>query len=282
MKFEVGDKVKAKGDKWFNKGETLEIVGASPWDKTYRCSNGENVWWQDDSTLESIDQSLTFQQKLDRFKREPIGFHVRTKEIADELTKVFTKEGLTGCTSESASEFMIEAWDTFGKGGELYVSYNYPGRYYSLAYGLSDSAGRDLKEILELTMEDFKDSQTVITITSDGIHRVTAETNGYSAEALCCPTDIFSLTKGSHMALQRLLEKVKESAVDEPEFCVGDIVEIMGTDTYFLKESIGLQGVILSVRVCGRERYLVKLPVDISGDTEWRYDDLKLIRRVNV
>lgn len=226
---------------------------------------------------------MKFEEKLKRFLEESIGFRVRTKEIADELAKVFTKERLKGCEFESASEVMTSAWNNYGKNGDLFVSYNYYEDKHKLAYGLSDSAGRDLKEILELTMEDFKDTQTVITITSDGTYRVTAETNGYSAEALCCPTDIFSLTKGSHMALQRLLEKVKGNAVEEPEFRLGDIVEIMGTDTYFLKESIGLQGVITS---CSDSdcRVTLPLPFGKSHTNNWVYDmdDLKLIRRVNV
>ena len=64
----------------------------------------------------------TFQQKLDRFKREPIGFLVKSKEIADELAKVFEREGMESCTGKTAEEFMEVAWGDCGIDCNLYRS----------------------------------------------------------------------------------------------------------------------------------------------------------------
>ena len=40
MKFKVGQMVKAKGDRWFNKGELLKIVELDGPNKLYRCKGG--------------------------------------------------------------------------------------------------------------------------------------------------------------------------------------------------------------------------------------------------
>ena len=158
MKYKVGDKVKAKGDSWFNEGEIIEIIKVDKGDKylSYRCKGRTAESWQRESDLEPLDQPFTFQQKLDRFKREPVGFLVKSKEIADELAKVFDREGMEGYVSKSMSWFMVRAWDSYGKEGKLYVSYNYPRGHYGLSYGLSNSTGKYLDELIDITLEELK------------------------------------------------------------------------------------------------------------------------------
>lgn len=375
MKFKVGEKVKAKGGEYFNKGEIVEIINVDSDSASYLCKGETGGAWQCESDLEPLDSPITFQQKLDRFKREPIGFLVKSKEIADELAKVFEREGMECYVSKSTSEFMVRAWDSYGKEGKLYVSYNYPGEHRSLSYGLSNSAGKNLNELIDITLEELKSynantledklalfkagthvfhtptqeiydklmvelekrgyvwaskhkptafnnfsiskhveydehdnclygspklsnvitlttedfsTPQVITITSDGYHRVTAESNGITAEALCNPTNKFSISKGSHMALKRLLEKLDEDTIEElwglseepEEFNLGDVVEVVRCDFSFADEVKGAQGVITSL---GDTAYKVKFPVKFSGDNTWSFYDseLKLVRKYN-
>ena len=120
-----------------------------------------------------------------------------------------------------------------------------------------------------------------ITIVTDEHHKTTAECNGITAESLCNPTDEFDLPKGVYMAVQRLLEKLKVPEEDA-DFHVGDIVEVLGTDTPFLRESVGLQGKVKGYNK-GDDMWLITLPIDFAGDNNWWYSksDLKLIRRGN-
>ena len=117
-----------------------------------------------------------------------------------------------------------------------------------------------------------------ITIETDGYHKTTAECNGITAESLCNSTDEFDLPKGVHMAVQRLLEKLDE----DTGLHVGDIVEVLETNTPFLRKSVGLQGKV--VRHDKRDdMYLATLPINFGGDDNWWFhrSELKLIRRGN-
>ena len=120
-----------------------------------------------------------------------------------------------------------------------------------------------------------------ITIETDGHYKTTAECNGITAESLCNPADEFKLPKGVHMAVQRLLEKL-EVPEEDASFHVGDIVEVLGTDTFFLRESVGLQGKVKGYDK-GDDMWLITLPIDFAGNNNWWYrkSELKLIRRGN-
>ena len=118
-----------------------------------------------------------------------------------------------------------------------------------------------------------------IIIETDGYYKTTAECNGITAESRCNPTDAFKLTKGVHMAVQRLLDKLEEHEEDTG-FHVGDIVEVLGTNTPFLQESVGLQG--KAVRYDKWDgMWLITLPINFESDDNWWYyeSELKLIRR---
>ena len=230
-----------------------------------------------------LDQSLTFQQKLDRFMKEPIGFLVKSKEIADELVKVFEREGMKPLSGGSTKEFMtIALSNAKGYPGDAYVCYNVEGYEGNLMRGTSDFISEDERELLDVTLDELKEylepSPMKITIETDGYHKTTAECNGITAESLCNSTDEFDLPKGVHMAVQRLLEKLKE----DTGLHVGDIVEVLATNTPFLRESVGLQGKV--VRYDKRDdTYLTTLPINFGGDDNWWFhrSELKLIRRGN-
>ena len=104
MKFKVGQRVRAKGDRWFNKGELLKIIKSDPYDESYLCK-GE-VHWRDESDLESI---ASFQEKLDRFMKEPVGFLVKSKGIADGLAKVFERNHMKARDAEVTPAEVMDA-----------------------------------------------------------------------------------------------------------------------------------------------------------------------------
>lgn len=230
-----------------------------------------------------LDQSLTFQQKLDRFMKEPIGFLVKSKEIADELVKVFEREGMKPLSGGSTKEFMtIALSNAKDYPGDAYVCYNVEGYEGNLMRGTSDFTSEDERELLDVTLDELKEylepSPMKITIETDGYHKTTAECNGITAESLCNSTDEFDLPKGVHMAVQRLLEKLKE----DTGLHVGDIVEVLATNTPFLRESVGLQGKV--VKYDKRyDTYLTTLPINFEGYDNWWFhrSELKLIRRGN-
>ena len=127
------------------------------------------------------------------------------------------------------------------------------------------------------TLENFKDSEQEehmkITIETDGHHKTTAECNGITAESLCNPTDDFRLSKGVHMAVQRLLEKLE----DDASFHVGDIVEVVANEFNLGGNPVGLQGIVEWSNGVGAN---VKLPTR-KKPFPFYNRELKLIRRGN-
>jgi hypothetical protein len=226
-----------------------------------------------------MELPMTFPQKLEKFKRERVGFHVDTKEIADELQKVFDKGKL-----KMHKDVTKRAWETFGNTGKLYVSYNYF-NYPRVGFGLCNRTGVNLDEILPITLEELKEynghQQTTITITSDGYHRVTAESNGKTAEALCNPTDTFDLAEGAKLATQRLTEEEPKKADKLPKFSVGDTVEVInGGPNNTPVESKGMRG---KVTLADSEYIRVRFDKPMSNSyvtiTDFSYypQDLKLV-----
>ena len=118
-----------------------------------------------------------------------------------------------------------------------------------------------------------------ITIQSDGHKIVSASCNNIAVEAKCNDIDTFNLSKGSHMALKRLIDKMNEPAKEDKSNKIekGDIVEILDAPEGFLKETIGLQGIVLE----DLDSPWVKFPFEIHDSCFWAYDikNLKLIRK---
>ena len=120
-----------------------------------------------------------------------------------------------------------------------------------------------------------------ITVETDGHYKTTAECNGVTAESLCNPADEFKLSKGVHMAVQRLLEKL-EKLEEDTGFHMGDIVEVVDADGYcFFEQVKGIQGIIVSHY--NKDVCEVKFPFVVSNKDNWYYHTraLKLIRRGN-
>ena len=291
MKFKVGQMVRAKSDRWFNKGELLRIVEVDRLNELYRCKGTDKTYWQDESDLEPL---ISFQEKLDRFMKEPVGLLVKSKEISDGLAKVFEKNHMKPRGGRGIKGFMdIALGEAREYPGDAYVCYNVEGREGNLMCGTSDFTSEYGRELLDVTLdelkeylesaEDFSDSEQEahmkITIETDGHYKTTAECNGIITESLCNPTDEFKLSKGVHMAVQRLLERLEEPEGDT-KFHMGDIVEVVDADGYsFYGEVKGVQGIVVSnynEGVCK-----VKFPFVVNKKDTWYYytQALKLIRR---
>ena len=129
-------------------------------------------------------------------------------------------------------------------------------------------------------MKTMLTDSLTITIKSDGHKTITASCNDITVEAKCNDTDTFNLSKGSHMALNRLIDKMNEPVNDDSKFKVGDIVEIISNSICAWDESIGLQGIITDIT---RDYFTVTFPVKICDFYDWNYlsKDLKLIRKAS-
>ena len=129
-------------------------------------------------------------------------------------------------------------------------------------------------------MKTMLTDSLTITIKSDGHKVVSASCKDITATAKCNDTDTFNLSKGTHMALNRLIDKMNESVNDDSKFKVGDIVEIISNSICAWDESIGLQGIITDIT---RDYFTVTFPVKICDFYDWNYlsKDLKLIRKAS-
>lgn len=393
MKFKVGQKVRMVENMCDARIGDIGIIRALPGEyqsyavefpcfeganKGHDCDGlvpSKNGYWIDEDQMEPF---ASFQEKLDRFMKEPVGFLVKSKEIADGLAKVFERNGMEPWSDRSTKEFMTVALnEAKDYPGDAYVCCNVEGHEGNLMCGTSDftlecerelldvtldelkeylestpqtleeklelfKAGthvlhtptqeiydklivelekrgytilskspnkfwgdngehtciryaltgqhygakqdylEDGKGIIDLTPEDFnrtsnkQEAHMKITIETDGHYKTTAECNGITAESLCNPTDEFKLPKGVHMAVQRLLEKLKEPEGDTG-FHVGDIVEVVANEWGFRGDPIGLQGVVKDVDAEG-----ANINIPIPGSLMYFYNrELKLIRRGN-
>ena len=281
MKYKVGDKVKARRKYLFNKGEIVKITKVHERDRMYFCEGTNVHCWQPERDLEPLDITLeelksynapqSFEDKLKLFKAGTHVLHTPTQEVYDKLMVELEKRGYVWTGSDKPTRFNEYCGDS------ICISYE---PYMEIRFCNVNFHGKT--EILTLTPEDFSTPQ-VITITSDGYHCVTAESNGVTAEALCNPTDKFSIHKGSHMALKRLLDNLEEKhkVTKEPEgFHVGDIVEVAECDFSFADDIKGIQGVITKKYSRG---YDVRFPVKFCDQTIWGFysSELKLVRKYN-
>ena len=101
---------------------------------------------------------MTFEEKLEKFKSERVGFRVSSEGIADELAKVFTKEGMEGRgwhnPSDALEGCLTENWEY---PGVPYIAYNYTKGEHELSYGTDDFIGEDPINLLDVTLEELKE-----------------------------------------------------------------------------------------------------------------------------
>ena len=100
---------------------------------------------------------MTFEEKLEKFKSERVGFRVSPEGIADGLAKVFTKESMVnrnGSSPKRTLECCLTGNTEYP--GVPYVAYNYTEGEHKLSYGTDDFIGEAPIVLLNVTLEELK------------------------------------------------------------------------------------------------------------------------------
>ena len=206
-------------------------------------------------------KTMTMEKAVKYSLNKDIVIHVPTQELWDSLENYVKKNNLPWLSRNWFPEY---GYNTCIKLSTTYTQYCGVDWYHDKGY-----------EIIELESPD----EITITINSDGHKVVSASCNDITIEAKCSDTDTFNLSKGTHMALERLINKMNESAKSN-KIGKGDIVELLPTDHTAPKEFIGLQGIVVE----NDSVPYVKFPISISGGRyHWACikKDLKLIRKAS-
>ena len=96
---------------------------------------------------------MTFEEKLNKFKSERVGFRVGSEEIAKELAKVFKRNHMKPREGRSPADVTGYAWRYIKDNS--YVTYNYRKGEHKLSCGRTFLSGSELK-ILDVTLEELK------------------------------------------------------------------------------------------------------------------------------
>lgn len=100
---------------------------------------------------------MTFEEKLEGFKRDRVGFRVSSEWIADELAKVFTKECMVdrdGSSPMQTLEFYLTEYEEYP--GVPYIAYNYIDGEHMLSHGTDDFTDEEPIELLDVTLKELK------------------------------------------------------------------------------------------------------------------------------
>lgn len=105
---------------------------------------------------------MTLAEKLENFKTMPVGFHVKTEEIACLLGEAMDTCGITGGFATDARFTMGVVWGNRNE-RDLCVTMNHP-LIPKRAFGHGDvnCMGKLLNEIYEVTVEELKQYLDVI------------------------------------------------------------------------------------------------------------------------
>ena len=223
MKFKVGQKVRMVIDCGDARRGAIGIIQALPCSSSptydsyaiefpcfagtelgHSCSGlvpSNNGHWISENKMEPL---TSFQDKLDRLLKEHVGSLVKSKEIADELVKVFERSGMKSRSGyATVAESMGKMWERYRV--NTYVTYNYYKGEHKLSCGHSDDSGETLDELLDVTLDEIKEylessSQnqseiTQVTIIGEPKNpcvikmraKVTKNENGYTIEKLAEP-----------------------------------------------------------------------------------------------
>lgn len=101
---------------------------------------------------------MTLTEKLENFKTMPVGFHVKTEEIACLLGEAMDSVGIKGNNKcKNVSFAMGVAWESKGNTEELYVTVNHPYAPFGFGHGTTSDSGKFLDEVYEVTVEELKE-----------------------------------------------------------------------------------------------------------------------------
>ena len=208
-------------------------------------------------------KTMTMEKAVECSLDKRIVIHTPTQEVYNRLEKYAKAHGIVWFNCNNFPEYGRDTCVEISVNEVWYCNIDF---YRDRGY-----------EIIELESPN----ELTITIKSDGHKIVSATCNDITATAKCNDTDTFNISKGSHMALKRLIDKMNEPVKEDNSNKIekGDIVEIIGTGITYLEETIGLQGIVME----DSEVPFVKLPIEVMGDNVWAYDitDMKLIRKAS-
>ena len=210
--------------------------------------------------MKKMIMEIAVEYSLDKY----IAIHVPTQKLWNSLGEYVKKIG--------ASWLSINCFPEYGH--DTCVNF---GRNYACHADISWYKENDY-EIIELVGESVEDDTLTITIHSDGHKVVSASCNDITVEAKCNDTDTFNLSKGSHIALKRLIDKMNEP-IKSNKIEKGDIVEILVAGDETPSQTVGLQGIVIE-----SDSYpYVEFPIKICGCKRWSYsiEKLKLIRKAS-
>ena len=100
---------------------------------------------------------MTFEEKLEKFLKEPVGFRLKSEEIAKELAKVLDGDDrFRDVDGWEWDELCDEARTEYGN--KAYVSYdNMENRsYYGSTDGDDDDTDVEAPELLNITLRELK------------------------------------------------------------------------------------------------------------------------------
>ena len=98
---------------------------------------------------------MTLEEKLESFKRDRVGFHVSSREVAELLGETLGRIGIHGNAGSTAHDAVMLAWEDHAE--DTWVSVNFPWCRGTFCDGSRGLTGHHLKEIYEVTVEELEE-----------------------------------------------------------------------------------------------------------------------------
>ena len=98
---------------------------------------------------------MTLEEKLESFKRDRVGFHVSSREVAELLGETLGRIGIHGNAGSTAHDAVMLSWEDHAE--DTWVSVNFPYVRGTFCDGSRECSGNYLKEIYEVTKEELEE-----------------------------------------------------------------------------------------------------------------------------
>ena len=98
---------------------------------------------------------MTLEEKLESFKRDRVGFHVSSREVAELLGETLGRIGIHGNAGSTAHDAVMLSWEDHAE--DTWVSVNFPWCRGAFCDGSRSFSGGYLKEIYEVTKEELEE-----------------------------------------------------------------------------------------------------------------------------
>ena len=98
---------------------------------------------------------MTLEEKLESFKRDRVGLHVSSREVAELLGETLGRIGIHGNAGSTAHDAVMLSWEDHAE--DTWVSVNLPAYRERILDGSIRYSGHYLKEIYEVTKEELEE-----------------------------------------------------------------------------------------------------------------------------